>query len=348
MKRPKLICLLVATFLLSFVLTAFFGDWFVERVALLPLVRKYEIVKPRTPLVINTREEVRISDTSDLVAIANKSKDRLAALTEEASGVVRLRGNLVAISSDGWYLASKQSFGSKDPKGLFVKTENGTEAVDQLVFDDFTDIVLVKTKLLSRAVMSIAPSRDFTAGDRVALLAILENTKIYALSSVLGSEEYLPFGEFQSESPVRVALLQKTDGLVPGQAVVNIKGDMVGLWVGDHMVSASIVQEAITKFFSQQNLARPYFGFSYQRVLETNSTPLGLKVVSVAPLSPAKFAGLQVGDIILKINDLEVKDSAIADSLLTSLVPDKSYAFQVARGSNQLTLSLKPTKAQVK
>jgi hypothetical protein len=155
MKRPKLICLLVATFLLSFVLTAFFGDWFVERVALLPLVRKYEIVKPRTPLVINTREEVRISDTSDLVAIANKSKDRLAALTEEASGVVRLRGSLVAISSDGWYLASKQSFGSKDPKGLFVKTENGTEAVDQLVFDDFTDIVLVKTKLLSRAVMSV-------------------------------------------------------------------------------------------------------------------------------------------------------------------------------------------------
>lgn len=53
--------------------------------------------------------------------------------------------------------------------------------------------------------------------------------------------------------------------------------------------------------------ARPYLGV----VVEPMEKDAGAKVRHVAPKSPAEQAGLKVGDVIVKVNDKDVKDAAM-------------------------------------
>lgn len=345
-KKSKVFSFLLVV-LTAFLVTSLFGDWFIERVAQLPLIKKFEIINPRTPLVINTREEVRISDTQDLVAIASKAKEKVGGLLAvQENGTPVLIGGVVSVSADGWYLTSKLAVGDWKPASLRIVLDSGnTGEVSAVVVDPVTELVFLKSNLAPKAVMPLALTSDLNSGSRVALVSVLTSGQAYTLSGTLSSQEFLSPGVWDSYFPARTALLQTPTGAVPGQAVVNNKTDLVGVWSGSSMVTASIVQEAISKLLSAQNLDRPNFGFKYSPIFE-NGKIVSLQVMEVEGKSPASQAGLTSKDKILQINNVKVADSSTPDALLTALVSEKSYELKVNRDGQEISLSIKPVVLQ--
>lgn len=325
------LCIVLVTFLL----TTIFGSWFVERVALIPFVKKYDLIGSRTPLVINTREEVRISDTTDLVAMSNKVKDKLGILVN-ADGI--LLASLVSISSDGWYLAPRAVVESLLSKDLRVLTDRSSGGVDAIVVDPATSLAFVKSSATTRAVMPMAIPTDFLPGQRLAAVGLLENLSPYVLGSVLASSEYLPSGEHEAGNPSRVALLQSSSGYIPGQAIINAKADLVGIWTGESMVTASVVQESVSKLLSTGKVERPNLGFTFKASTNSSDNKKVLEVLSVAPQGRAKQAGLQVGDVVLEVSGKTVEASPTPDVLFSGLGINDTVQLKVARGSSELTL----------
>jgi len=98
------------------------------------------------------------------------------------------------------------------------------------------------------------------------------------------------------------------------------------------------------QIISTGRVARPYLGVGYQAVtprlasyyrLSVNS---GILVTDVAARSPAAQAGVQVGDVILKINDQEISDGNPYLNTLMHQRPGDKVVLSVNRSGQSLAL----------
>ena len=80
---------------------------------------------------------------------------------------------------------------------------------------------------------------------------------------------------------------------------------------------------------------RVYIGITYRAISETiaelNSIPRGLRVIAIDENADVAKQGLQVGDIITKLDDTEVYDSETVDAVLTGKKPGDSIKITVYR-----------------
>jgi serine protease Do len=68
----------------------------------------------------------------------------------------------------------------------------------------------------------------------------------------------------------------------------------------------------------------------------------GVLIQDVAPESPAEKAGLKAGDIILAINDVEVKSTAELTDLVQRLQKGEKAMIRLYRGAQEMTLIVEP------
>ncbi|MBC8117069.1 MAG: PDZ domain-containing protein, partial [Candidatus Saccharimonas sp.] len=66
----------------------------------------------------------------------------------------------------------------------------------------------------------------------------------------------------------------------------------------------------------------------------------GALVGSVMPKSPAEKAGLEPGDVILKLNDLTITDPASLQGVVEQLTVGKSYPLEIVRDGKRQTLTV--------
>lgn len=348
--------LIALAVLLSLICNVFLGDWVVAKVSTWQWVRKYHVVEPRAPLVINTREEVRVNDTNDVIANLNRSKTKVAAVVQVGvDGSRKLVGAAVVISADGLFLSSKQVLGDAKLDTMQVVMADGIAyPVQSAVPDPVTNAVLLKTAASGFSVVSFANADEVTAGARAMLLSLETNGQPYFLTSFVSSAERLTTGVLSSDAPARTTGLQPVAGVVPGQAVFTASGNLLGMWDGGSLISGSVLKELVDTYFANGNAARPVYGFSYVVITsdaasKTKSTP-GLKVAKTAdgkaavlPNSPAAKAGLQEGDIITKIGDTNMATAPYPDAILLDQKPGTPVQLQVYRGLGTLSITLTPT-----
>jgi S1-C subfamily serine protease len=112
-----------------------------------------------------------------------------------------------------------------------------------------------------------------------------------------------------------------------GGALVTIGGDLIGINSAIYSrsggnigigfaIPANMVKTVVdTALGGAKTVARPWLGIDTQTVDSDFAEsvgldrPVGVAVTSVAPSSPAAQAGLQQGDIITKVDDVEVNDA---------------------------------------
>ena len=73
----------------------------------------------------------------------------------------------------------------------------------------------------------------------------------------------------------------------------------------------------------------------------------GALIVDVTSNGPAARAGLKPGDVIVRVDNKEVKDVASLGDVLLSKKPGDVVPVQVQRGSQQLTVSVELGELQV-
>jgi len=188
-----------------------------------------------------------------------------------------------------------------------------------------------------------------------------------------------------SESPngpagTLTGLIQTSAPINPGNsggALVNLKGQLIGIptlaainpdsrgtqtSIG-YAISSNRVQFVAKQLIEQGKVTssgRGFIGIQAQDVDPAVAAQLGLSVQSgvlvhsfvndAAGASPAQQAGLQVNDVITKVNGTAVNNNSDLSGALQNQAPGSKVSLTVARGNSTLTISVtlgeRPTSTQ--
>ncbi len=282
--------------------------------------------------------------------------------TAQGSGI----GSGVIIDKSG-YIATNYHVVA-DAQQIQVVLYNGTKLNAQLTgTDTVDDLAVIKINPPSNLVVAtLGDSSQLKVGEDV--LAIGNPLGItQTVTSGIVSALNRAVSEGQGSSATIPDAIQTDAAINPGNsggALVDLQGNVIGIPTltavdPEFNTPANGVGFAIpsnrVKFIAQQII-------QYGKVIHTGRAALGVSVEPVTPYlasldnlsvnqgaliaalqsgGPAQQAGLQIGDVIVGINNAQVTDtSSLSDALVQYNVGD-TVAVHVYRGNQQLTINVK-------
>jgi S1-C subfamily serine protease len=103
-------------------------------------------------------------------------------------------------------------------------------------------------------------------------------------------------------------------------------------------ISSNTIREIANELIKNGQIVRGFIGISYTPVTPRQavslglSAPAGITVSAVVRSSPADVAGLQVGDIITKLNDQQIDQTHPLNSLMLKTRPGDKVRLTLIRG----------------
>jgi S1-C subfamily serine protease len=240
------------------------------------------------------------------------------------------------------------------------------------------DVVFSSDKKTSAKLIGRDPFTDLAVlqvaaqGLKAATLANSDNVPVGALTVAIGS----PLGEFQntvthgivSAKGRRVAETSQVvlEDLIQTDAPIN-PGNSGGplLWAATHQVigvntlgvtqatginfavSSNTVKQIADEIIANGRVIRGSIGIQYSPVTTRQAAQLGLPtgtigivVTQVVPGSPAEQAGIQVNDIITKVNDQVIDADHPLSSLLVKNRPGDKVKLTLIRNGREMTVEV--------
>jgi len=255
---------------------------------------------------------------------------------------------------------------------VFVMFTNNERIKTEIVgVDEYQDIALLSVsndKVIK--VASIGSSENLRVGDTTFAVGAPLDSSIYSWTVTRGIlsgknrlvEFSLGTGYFQTTTYV-IEVLQTDTAINSGNSggpLCNANGEVIGV-TNMKIASESVegmgfaipietIVEYADKFIKGEKITRPYLGISmYDIIISRNDKKMGIYIQDVEKGSSADKAGLETGDIITKINDIEVQSSIylkyelykhnIGDKItITYLRNNKEYTTEIILKGSQPTV----------
>ena len=347
MKKTSTFSLVILSVVIALLANILFGRFLSAKISTLPLVNKWKILSPQTPIVITNREEIRISDSGDALEAAGGAKSKISSVVFVQNDQITPVGGAINLTADGSFVTAGAVF-FVDSGDYYVVLNDGRSAkIQARVVDSATGLVFFKAALSNAPVAALGNSEDLKVGEKILFLASSPQGSItkLLLSFVSSAQNDVQKQVFSADRPGRSFGAQAVSPLVPGQAVVSTKAEVVGLWDGTSVVSADVLRQAAGLYFNNAGkIVRPFFGFSYQIITKTESTllskPGGGLVKSIVKPSPAAQSGLVEGDIILFVDNDKVSEENLLEEILQKYKPGDSVKLNVVRGTQDINLTI--------
>jgi len=348
MSKKAVFGIIILNLIITFVAVLLLAGYASAKLSTIPWLSKFDIFNPQSPIVINRREEVRISDSTDVPEAVGKIQSRLSLLVKVDDGVVTPVANLINLTSDGYFLTAKNALATNQSY-LVIAADGRTAVVTQVASDPASGVGLVKASLTDMAVAPFADSVGLVTGQKVILAhSTFAEFGVGAQASVVTNRERDAFGtNFRSDYRSRSFGVQGVGALSLGEAVSNLNGEIVGLWDGASVVPTSVLNRVQQLFFeNKKTINRPAFGFEYRMLSNAEASALkvasGAKVTAVADGSVAKGAGMLVGDIITRVGGEDVTEQHLLEEILDGLKVGDIVPFVAQRAGKEQAFSIKP------
>ena len=240
--------------------------------------------------------------------------------------------------------------------------------------DEYLDIAILRIeKHEDMPAVSIGKSTEAKLGDTVFTVGTpvgyeYHNTVTSGIISGLNREVEVSVSNSYSKEDYVMEAIQTNAAVNPGNsggALVNAKGEVIGV-ISMKLVDSSIegmgfaipievVMANVTTLENGKKIERPLLGIQMLDVTDTwqlykagitldEKIDSGVVVVVISEKSGAAKSDLQKGDVITKINDYEVKDSAYLKYLLFKYKPGDEVTLTYYRDGNFKTTKVKLTK----
>ncbi len=275
-------------------------------------------------------------------------------------------GSGVVIDKKGYILTNHHVI--KDANSITIKMPNGkTSDAELLGFDSRTDLAILKIKennlLEDLPVILIGDSDKLKVGDVVLAIGNpfgFDNTVTQGIISALGSisarssETQVTFGGWLDN------LIQTDAAINPGNsggALIDVYGNLIGINIAiisrsggsqgiGFAIPINFAKDIMYQLINTGYIIRGWLGTQLNDLTKDMRDHLGFNedtgvyVQAIVKQSPAQKAGILPGDIIIKIDNIEVKNVNEAVKLVGSLNPNKSYTVEIFRRFKILTFSV--------
>jgi len=267
-------------------------------------------------------------------------------------------GSGVIISEDGYIITNNHVIDHSDDIEITLH-DNRTYKAVVIGTDPSTDIALLKVKAEG------LPTVPFTNSDQVKIgqwvMAVgnpmgLNSTVTAGIISAKGRNINILKDKYAVEN-----FIQTDAAINPGNsggALVNLDGSLVGIntaiasptgsFAGyGFAIPSNIVQKVITDLMEYGTVQRGVLGIMIKTVdgqlVDQKSLGIrkGVYVDSLMNNSAAGAAGIKVGDVIFKVNDVEVQSSPELQGAIAQYRPGEMVKIQLNRNGKEKSIDVK-------
>ena len=267
-------------------------------------------------------------------------------------------GSGFVLSDDGYILTNYHVV--EDSTSIKVSMYDGSSYDAQLIgYDESNDIAVLKVDAEDLSPVVLGDSGNLNVGDTVVAignpLGELTFSETSGIVSALNREVTMSSGTTMDLIQTDCAINSGNSG----GALFNMYGEVVGITNAKYSSSSSSssasidnigfaipinqVYGIVKSIIENGYIEKPYIGVSVLTVSDETQKyglPGGASVQSVTKDSPAEEAGLQVNDIITKVNDTEITSSNDLVKLVRASNPGDTLTVTVYRQGETLELTI--------
>ena len=237
-------------------------------------------------------------------------------------------GSGFIVSEDGLVITNKHVV--LDPKAEYkvITYDNKEYKVEKIYRDPSVDLAILKINAKGLKPLELGDSDKLQLGQMAIAIgtALGEFRNTVTVGVISGLGRGIVAGDGMGAFSERLDNVIQTDAAInPGNSggpLLNSAGQVIGVNVAvasgaeniGFAIPINTVKEVLSNFERTGRFSRPYLGVKYkmisQRLAILNEVPEGAYVVDVVPNSPAEKAGLERGDIIVKIDGETVREKS--------------------------------------
>lgn len=308
-----------------------FNRYIIPKLNTVDWLVRYNLAPSAGPLVINTRQEIRVNEGSDSIAAIQKAKPWLVGIfsgSDQYSSKITASG--LILTSDGLIATTKQAVPS-DSVPVLITLQDGNVLPAQVVArDPASDLVLIKVSAANLSAAALGFPKDLQLGQRMIVLsASLGQYQATDIVSFLASEmRNLKYDQvYSSDRITRTFFIDGLTNVSEGSLAISLDGNAHGIYSGLGILSAETIRSALNAYFAKGTITRNYVGLYYQNISRSVSNiyqiPEGVvimrpdaKTPAIVAQSPAQMAGLLEGDIIFKVDDTQINFDNTIEELI--------------------------------
>ena len=287
--------------------------------------------------IVSFKNAVRIASPA-VVNVYNRSFSS-ASINDNDQLQVNNLGSGVIMSKDGYILTNKHVIQNADQ--IVVALQNGNIFEASLVgSDNLTDLAVLKIRANNLSAIPQNSDRQAHVGDVVLAIGNPYNLGQSVSQGIISAVGRNAVGD----SVGRQNFIQ-TDASInrgnSGGALINSAGELVGistLSIGktaneiaeglNFAIPMDIANDVLQKIIRDGRVIRGYFGVQSDI---SSSSEEGIVITGVSPNSPAAKAGIQLGDVILKLNNQEGISAREMMQIIANTKPNSKVLVTILR-----------------
>lgn len=252
-------------------------------------------------------------------------------------------GSGIIIKPNGYILTNYHVVKGADKITVTLKNEKKYDG-KLISHDSYSDIAIIKIDENNLSAATFGNSKTLRPGEWVIAIGSplgLEHTVTVGIISALSRHVGVTFGAAQGA----FKYIQTDAAINPGNSggpLVNLQGEVIGIntfIIGrnaqnlNFAIPADYAKKIADDLIAHGPIKHPYLGIKMGNLeeaqIKAEGLPEGTKgayVVEIVPGSPAQKAGIQPGDIIQKVEGLDINDpTKIAEIVRNRKVGDKLH-----------------------
>ena len=318
-------------------------------------------------------QEVTITESDTIAPAVNKVYDSVVTVLNYGNQLQATGTGFVYKTDDNYgYILTNNHVISGSKKIEVTNNENVTVEAKLLGSDEYADLAVLRVdKSFVLQVATLGNSTTSEIGDTVFAVGTPVDVK-YAGSvtkGIISGKNRMVNVTLDDGGAFMMEVIQTNTAINPGNSggpLVNMNGEVIGIntlkLVEDEIegmgfaIPIEMATSVLDRLENGEEIERPLLGvsmvdanndyalFSYKIYLDKDYEK-GVVVIEVEKDSPAGDAGLQKGDVILKINDIEIEDSTHLKYVLYKYSVGDTIKLEYERDGKTNTVEVKLNKA---
>ncbi|KKU87816.1 MAG: Serine protease [Candidatus Gottesmanbacteria bacterium GW2011_GWA2_47_9] len=233
-------------------------------------------------------------------------------------------GSGFVVGADGLIVTNKHVVGDPDAKYRVITKDDKTYDVVKIYRDPTNDLAILKIEAVGLPTVELGDSNNIKVGQLAIAIgtALGEFRHTVTTGVISGVGRGITAGSPFEGYVERLDNVIQTDAAInPGNSggpILNSAGQVIGVNVavaGDGQnigfaIPINVIKDSLANFNATGQFNRPFLGVRYKTISKDlailNDVPEGAYIIEVVADSPAEKAGLQVEDIITKIDDVRL------------------------------------------